>query len=82
VSTDRSEAACDTPRSAGTAGTGAAARDVPEVSTRPGGTAANRQIPPPVGRPFDPDWSLGLVLFAVVWFAAVIVGAWFFWSNV
>jgi len=33
-------AACDTPRSAGAASTGAAARDVPEVSTRPGGTAA------------------------------------------
>lgn len=34
------------------------------------------------GRRFDPDWSLGLAAFAVVWFAAVSVGAYYFWSWV
>jgi hypothetical protein len=38
--------------------------------------------PDPVGRRFDPDWSPRLVLFAVVWFALVGVGAYFFWSAV
>lgn len=40
------------------------------------------RIPPPVGRKFDPDWSLGLALLTVAWFAAVIAGSWFFWNAV
>jgi len=45
-------------------------------------SAAQDQYPPPVGRSFDPDWSPALVLLAVVWFAVVCTGAYFFWSNV
>lgn len=31
---------------------------------------------------WDPDWSPGLVVFAVVWFTAVFVVAWFLWDAV
>jgi hypothetical protein len=52
------------------------------VATEQGGFAARRQYPEPVGRSCDPDWSFALVLLAVVWFAAVGVGAYFFWTAV
>lgn len=43
---------------------------------------ATTPTPEPQGRGFDPDWSLSLALFAVCWFAVVIVVSWFFWNWV
>lgn len=64
----------------------AAAQRVLPVAKRPLTPLALRRleerVEPPQGRSFDPDWSPGLVLLAVAWFALVGIGAWFFWSAV
>jgi hypothetical protein len=47
------------------------------------GPDSNRDVESgPVGRAFDPDWSLGWFAFAVVWFALVGVGSYFLWESV